>query len=85
LKASDWHNILFYLYCSHPRRKQYNLQEEEEKEAWFCLFFSAKCSVRTLEFPIFLHNTDIPKRSPVPQAQTQDMKTTCLCLTRSFK
>jgi hypothetical protein len=36
-------------------------EEEEEIEAWFCLFFSAKCSVLTLQFHVFLHNTNIPK------------------------
>jgi hypothetical protein len=41
-------------------------EEEEEIEAWFCLRFSAKCSELTFQFHIFLHNTDIPKRSPVP-------------------
>jgi hypothetical protein len=53
-------------------------------------FVSAKCSVLTLQFRIFLHKTDIPKRSRVPQPQSQDLKTTCLkttCLglTRPFK
>ncbi len=46
-----------------PTRKHYNLQEEEddleeeeeEIEAWFCLFPSAKSSVLTLQFRIFLH------------------------------
>jgi hypothetical protein len=84
--TSDGHHILF-TFIVHTPQERYNLQEEEEEEieAWFCLIFSAKCSVLTLQFRIFLHNTHIPKRSPVPQPQSQDLKTTCLCLTRPFK
>jgi len=61
-KNKSTKQVMDIIYCSPllftPDKKTVQSpRRRRRRKAWFCLFFSAKCSVL---------NTDIPKRSPCP-------------------
>jgi hypothetical protein len=78
-------DIIYFTFISHPTRKQYNLQEEEEEEeieAWFCLFSQPNVEISPASF-MFFFTTQTPQNDHQSvKLQSQDLKITCLWHTR---